>query len=56
MDGIGSGSCSLSTLALRMLNLWVLLPKLQLYFEDIGCGDDRWMELAQDRVHCRPWH
>jgi hypothetical protein len=51
MDGIGSGSCSLSALALRMLNLWALLPKRKLYFGDIGCGDDRWMELAQDRVH-----
>ena len=38
-------------LALTMLNLWVLLPKRQLYFGDIGCGGDRCMELAQDRVH-----
>jgi len=38
-------------LALTMLNLWVLLPKRQLYFGDIGCGGDRWMATAQDRVH-----
>jgi hypothetical protein len=41
-DGIGPGSCSLSALALRMLKLWVLLPKRQLYFGDIGCGGDEW--------------
>ena len=41
MDGIGSGSCSLSALALGMLDLRVLLPKHQLYFGDVGCGGDR---------------
>lgn len=50
MDGTGPGSCSLSALALRMLKLWVLLPKCQLYFGDVGCGDNRWVAMAQDPV------
>lgn len=53
MAGTGSGSCPKVVPALAVLNLCVLLPesllvnKLGLW--ERGC-EEKWMELAQDRV------
>ena len=54
MDSAGSGSCRKGSSELAVLNLCVLLPESELTGKmdlmEIGCEDERWIELARDRV------
>jgi len=53
VDGTVSGSCPKMVSALAVLNLGVLVPKSlllnKMFVWETGC-EERWMELAQDRV------
>jgi len=49
VDGTGLGSCAVASFCIPSGSATrQLINKMD--FREIGCGDGRWMELAQDRV------